>query len=95
MGKKIEVPFGEYKIVAERGADHNYNEIFIFLEDKNGMCVQDLAIVGQKYHYNKNLDVVQDESVLVRLFADEYNEDYTHEFEIGVYKEDDEDESED
>lgn len=87
MENRLIVPFGEYKIVAEKGADHNYNEIFIWIEDKNDVCIQDLVIVGQKYHYNENLDVVQDESVLVRVFADEYNEDYTHEFDIGVYKE--------
>lgn len=87
MENKLVVPFGEYKIMAEKGADHNYNEIFIWIEDKNGVCIQDLVIVGQKYHYNENLDVVQDESVLVRVFTDEYNEDYTHEFDIGVYKE--------
>ena len=87
MENKVVVPFGDYKIVAEKGADPNYNEIFIYLENKNGACIQDLVIVGQKYHYDENLDVVQDDSVLVRLFADESNEDYTHQFDIGVYEE--------
>lgn len=90
MAKKLEIPFGEYKIVAEKGADPDYNEIFIYIEDKNGVCIQDLAIVGQKYHYDDDSEVVQDNSVLVRVFADEYNEDYTHEFDIGVYKEEEE-----
>lgn len=87
MENKVTIPFGEYKIVAERGMDPDYNEMFIFLEDKNGRCIQDLVIIGQKYHYNENLDVVQDESILVRVFADEHNEDYTHKFNVGVYKE--------
>lgn len=87
MENKLIIPFGEYKIVAEKGYDLDYNEMFIYIEDKDGRCIQDIVIVGQKYHYDENLDVVQDEDVVVRVFADENNEDYTHKFEIGVYKE--------
>lgn len=87
LENKLVIPFGEHKIVAEKGADHNYNEMFIWIEDKNGVCIQDLVIVGQKYHYDENLDVVQDDSVLVRVFANKDDDDYTNEFDIGVYKE--------
>ena len=87
MENKIVIPMGNYKIVAEKGADPNYNEIFIWLENQNGVCIQDLVIVGQKYHYGEYCDVVQDKGVLVRVFADENNEDYTHQFDIGIYKE--------
>ena len=90
MDNKVVIPFGDYKIVAEKGADPNYNEIFIYLENKNGVCIQDLVIVGQKYHYDENLDVVQDNSVLVRMFTDENNEDYTHQFDIDVHEEEEE-----
>ena len=87
MENKIVIPMGNYTIVAEKGADPNYNEIFIWLENQNGVCIQDLVIVGQKYHYGEHCDVVQDKGVLVRVFADENNEDYTHQFDIGIYKE--------
>lgn len=90
MKTKFSIPFGEYKIVAEKGSDYDYNEMFIYLEDKDGRCIQDLVIVGQAYHYDENLDVVQDDSIFVRVFADERNEDYTHQFDIGVYKEEEE-----
>ena len=87
MDKRIMISCGEYKIVAKKGADTNYNEIFIWLEDKNGICIQDLAIVGQQYHYNDDLGVIQDDGIVVRVYADENNEDYTHQFHIGIYKE--------
>lgn len=85
--ERVEIPFGEYKIVAEKGFDPNYNEIFIFLEDKNGVEIQNIAIVGQKYHYDEDCNIVHDDNVLVRVFTDKDDEDYTNEFEIGVYKE--------
>jgi hypothetical protein len=85
--ENIKIDLGFATLVAERGTDTNYNEIFIWLEDKNGVCIQDLAIVGQQYHYDEDLDVVQDEGLVVRVYADENNEDHTHQFRIGVYKE--------
>ena len=86
MENKIAIPFGEYKIVAEKGSDPDYSEMFIYIEDENGRCIQDIVIVGQKYHYDENLDIVQDEDIIVRVFADESSEDYTHKIEIGVLK---------
>ena len=85
MENRIVVPLGScYNIIAEKGADSNYNEIFIWLEDKNGVCVQDIAIIGQKYHYDENLNVVQDVGILARLFTDSNNDDYTHQFSIDI-----------
>ena len=48
---KIKIDLGFATLVAEKGTDKNYNEIFIGLENKAGCWLQDLAIVGQKYHY--------------------------------------------
>jgi hypothetical protein len=86
----MKIDLGFATLVAEQGADTNYNEIFIWLEDKNGVFIQDLAIVGQQYHYNEDLDVVQDEELVVRVYADENNDDYTHSFNIRMYKEEEE-----
>lgn len=85
--ENIKIDLGFATLVGERGADTNYNEIFIWLEDKNGVYIQDLAIIGQQYHYDEDLGVVQDEGIVVRVYADENNEDYTHQFHIGMYKE--------
>ena len=85
---KIKIDLGFATLVAEKGTDKNYNEIFIGLEDKNGCWLQNLAIVGQKYHYTDGTEVVQDNGIDIRVYADKDNEDYTHHFEVGVYEED-------
>ena len=87
--EKIKIDLGFATLVAEKGTDENYNEIFIGLEDKNGCWLQDLAIVGQKYHYTDDTEVVQDKGIDIRVYADKDNEDYTHHFEVGVYEEED------
>lgn len=83
---KMCIDLGFAKLVTEKGADPNYKEIFISLETNDGAFIQDLAIVGGKYHY-ENDDVVQDKGISVKVYSDEYNEDYTHNFDIGIYKE--------
>ena len=88
--KNIKIDLGFTTLVAERGADTSYNEIFLWLEDRNGVCIQDLAIVGQQYHYDEDLEVVQDEEIIVRVYADKNDDDYTHSLNIGIYKEDEE-----
>lgn len=82
---KIKIDLGFATLVAEKGADKNYNEICIGLEDKNGCWIQDLAIIGQKYHYVNDTEVVQDKGIDVMVYADKDNEDYTHHFEVGIY----------
>ena len=86
---KIKIDLGFATLVAEKGTDTNYNEIFIGLEDKNGCWLQDLAIVGQKYHYADDEEVVQDKGIDIRVYADKDNEDYTHHFEVDIYEEED------
>ena len=86
--EKIKIDLGFATLVAEKGTDKNYNEIFIGLEDKNGCWLQDLAIIGQKYHYINHAEVVQDKGIDIRVYADKDNEDYMHHFEVGVYEED-------
>lgn len=85
---KIKIDLGFATLVAEKGTDKNYCEIFIGLEDKNGCWLQDLAIVGQKYHYTNGTEVMQDKGIDIRVYADKDNEDYTHHFEVGVHDED-------
>lgn len=87
--EKIKIDLGFATLVAEKGADESYHEIFIGLEDKNGVFIQDLAIVGQKYHYTDDAEVVQDKGINVMVYADKDDEDYTNKFEIGIYEEED------
>ena len=85
--EKLKIDLGFATLVAEKGADENYNEIFIGIEDKDGVWIQDLAIVGQKYHYTDEGEVVQDKGINLMVYADKDDEDYTNKFEIGIYEE--------
>lgn len=87
--EKIKIDLGFATLVAEKGTDESYHEIFIGLEDKDGVWIQDLAIVGQKYHCTDDTEVVQDKGVNVMVYADENDEDYTHKFDIDIYEEED------
>lgn len=84
---KIKIDLGFAVLVAEKGIDNNYREIYLSLEDKNGVWLQDLAIVGQQYHYDEELNVVNDRGIDVKIYADSNNEDFTDEFGINIYEE--------
>ena len=84
---KIKIDLGFAVLVAEKGIDNNYREIYLSLADKNGVWLQDLAIVGQQYHYDEELNVVNDRGIDVKIYADSNNEDFTDEFGINIYEE--------
>ena len=84
---KIKIDLGFAVLVAEKGIDNNYREIYLSLEDKNGVWLQDLAIVGQQYHYDEELNVVNDRGIDVKIYADSNNEDFIDEFGINIYEE--------
>ena len=84
---KIKIDLGFAVLVAEKGIDNNYREIYLSLEDKNGVWLQDLAIVGQQYHYDEESNVVNDRGIDVKIYADSNNEDFTDEFGINIYEE--------
>lgn len=84
---KIKIDLGFAVLVAEKGIDNNYREIYLSLEDKNGVWLQDLAIVGQQYHYDEELNVVNDRGINVKIYADSNNENFTDEFGINIYEE--------
>ena len=87
--EKIKIDLGFATLVAEKGTNKNCREIFIGLENKAGYWIQDLAFVGQKYHYADGTEVVQDNGIDIRVYADKDNEYYPHHFEVGVYEEED------
>ena len=64
-------------------------EIYISLVDNNGVMVQDICMVREHYHYNKNSGDFEIDSSLIdcKVWADSDSEDYTNEFCIGVYEE--------
>lgn len=85
VDNKIKIDLGFATLVAEKGADPNYKEFFIGLENENGMFYQDIAVIGEKYHYEGD-KVVPDKGISVRVYSDETQEDYTHNFDIGIYE---------
>lgn len=85
--EKIKIDLGFAVLVAEKGIDNNYREIYLSLEDKNGVWLQDLAIVGQQYHYDTNDGIVHDKGIDVKVYTDCDNEDFTDEFGISIYEE--------
>lgn len=88
MENKIVIPCEFGDIVIEKCKDSDYKEAFIGIV-KNGVWMQDIAVVRNAYHYDDNNNVVLDDHVEVLVYADKDNEDYTNKFEIGIYNEDD------
>ncbi len=73
----VDLPNG-YKLVAERSSDPMYEkEIYIGLLNKDGVWCQDLAVVGE----------LRDGVFGVFVYSDCNDEDYTHEFTIGMFQE--------
>lgn len=89
MAHKIEVllPNGD-KLVAS-GNDLEYREIYIYLENCDGVPIQDLVIVGSKYIYDNYGVKLIDDEFYVDVYADENQEDYTNTFDIRRCREED------
>lgn len=87
--EKIKIDLGFATLVAEKGIYEGFREIYLSLENKKGVWLQDLAIIGQKCHYDTNDGIVHDKGIDVKVYADCCNEDFTEEFEIDVYDEED------
>lgn len=88
--EKIKIDLGFASLVVEAGNDQ-MKEVYVGLEDSNGAWFQDLTVIGQKYHVDGE-NIAYDEGIRVRVFADKDNEDYTHSFDIGIFKDKSEEE---
>lgn len=81
--KKISIDLGFAELVAEVNADPNVREIIVSLE-KNGIWLQDLAIVRQKEDFKIE---TYEKKIEVLLYEDETTEDYTAKKEINICEE--------
>lgn len=87
--KKIEVPLGEYKIIAEVN-DMNLpeipEEICIYVTDKDGVFVQDLCVVSEHYEYHPEDGAFKHDSGRIdcHVWSDANSEDYTNKFIIPI-----------
>lgn len=92
--KRIELPlegFGKngefYKIVAERvNTMPDHDEVDIVIEDQDGTVIQDVVRVEQTVkNTNQNATTHINKTMTVKVYKDEYDEDYTDVFHIKVY----------
>lgn len=92
MNKKLVVKFGDRKIVAEIN-DMNTPEIppelCVYLCDKDDRITQDICLVRPHYDVDPNDGVFEHDNNHVDciVWADEYQEDYTNKYVIGIYEE--------
>lgn len=87
LTERITVPLSSgFQLVAERNTDPNYrNEIFIGVTDGNGVWWQDLAVVRNAYQIDGDKIVWKDDEFDVLVYSDKDNEDFTHNFTVGLY----------
>ena len=80
---RIQLPNGMF-LTAEQSMDTEYPEIMIGLTDADGIWIQDLAIVGAGYHYEKGKEhpVIDNGRYTVAVFENEEAENYTKKFHI-------------
>lgn len=94
MKKSIEMKIGDKKIVAEIISWKNGipGELYVYLRDNNDVIIQDICMVREHYYYNPQTEEFEtnEEFIDCKVWADSNDEDYTNEFVIGVYDEEEE-----
>lgn len=88
---KIVIDLGDgLQLVAEKSFDPDFpREISIYLT-KEGRWIQDLALVGQNYKIDrKNYTADYSDQFSVKVWGVEYSEDFTEDFLIPLYREED------
>ena len=86
MNNRIEIDLGFATLTVNESVDPNFlREIYIGLE-KDGQWLQDIVSVAQE-HYYEDGELTYNEGIRVLVYADKDSEDYTNEFNIGIYKE--------
>lgn len=82
---KIKLNENTYLCAAE--SPDPYKELSVYIE-KDGIVWQDLAVIREKYHYEKDDVIAEEGKYEIFAYTDELSEDYTHRFEVNEYKED-------
>ena len=85
MRFEIPLPKG-FKLTAESALDPNFPmELYICIEDPDGVWVQDLVVVMKNYHFKQDGQVdYTDDAFKVLVYADDATDDYTDEFTIRL-----------
>ena len=92
MEKRLEIPFGNYKIVAEID-DYNMPdippELVVYIADNEQRIVQSICVVSEHYEYNHNTQALEKNPKFVDclVWGNGNEEDYTEKIMIDVRKE--------
>ena len=87
---EIKIPLDEGKfLVAERDNESPFNrEIYLSIKDKDGIVLQDLAIVRNAFTINETDQIEWLPHLFeIMVYADKDNEDYTNKFVIAEHEE--------
>ena len=92
MARKLVIPCGDYNIVAEIDSLNLPEippELRVYLTNNSGMIIQDICLVRQQCEYGAMGEpfVPIGDAVTCLVWGDENDEDFTHDFGINVYKE--------
>ena len=87
--ERIKIPIGENKIVAEvydMDCPKFPPEITIYLENKDGVIMQDICLVRPHYFLNKKTyeTEISNDVVQCMVWSEPAIEDYTYKYIIGV-----------
>ena len=94
MAKRIEIPLGENRIVAEiydADCPEFPPEIYICLKDKNNAMIQDICMARPHYTIGDEYKATIDNgAVQCMVWSEPEIEDYTRKYIIGVHEWEDE-----
>lgn len=77
---KIQIPLPNKKYISVYlGADPHFPQINVDIQDESGEFLQDICIIRPKIKWPDE-ELTSDTEILI--WADEYDEDYTHSFTI-------------
>lgn len=79
----IELPDG-YKIVAEISTDPVIRELYVGIENQDGVWTQDLAVIRTPYEIKDGEIVNQEGKAEVLVYTDAESEDWTHSFQTDI-----------
>lgn len=91
MERKVEIPLGENKIVAEiydMDCPDFPPEIIIHLRDKNNVIIQDICLVRPHYVMDKETceAIISNDCVQCLVWGEPEIEDYTEKHIIGIHE---------
>ena len=90
MKNRLTIQLGNNKIVAEiydNGPDIP-PELCVFLEDKDGIIIQDICLVRPHYEINSKTKEFETDNDLVDclVWGNSDDEDYTDSFVVGIHE---------